>query len=341
MKKLISILLCLVLCLSLFACITEEEKKTASTSKTQATEEKKTTSASTTRAPVNTESPSTEKDTVHTELDINSRDSFTKVPIVMENGKIIFDNDKVVGVSISSARITFHDGYTGKDNKITLEYGFSYILDAIKALEITNKPEDFRQSSSGLYYDVDIYLENGTRMGFFFDYASELLGVNGEEYFVEDYRQLQNLLAYTMWPYTTERYFPYLAVNIEEGHISFLDDITKLEISKYEYSETIRSVREVQTIEYYVSEERKAELVDIILEFENMDLLPVEITQPKKSSYTTFSFYSIFETAGDYYVTILHTEIDGVQYLKINRNYYAVEDSVIEELYSKLTFSIQ
>jgi hypothetical protein len=82
----------------------------------------------------------------------------------------------------------------------------------------------------------------------------------------------------------------------------------------------------------------------VIAFFETIELkAPSDVTPGRNTPYTEFVFYS--ENNEDYndncYMYIREIKIDGVHYLRINGKYYAMEDEQFEELYSRLTFSLQ
>ena len=81
-------------------------------------------------------------------------------------------------------------------------------------------------------------------------------------------------------------------------------------------------------------------------QFEKIELnSPVEIEDfiGYGYDYTEFRFYleSNQAPSDNCFMKVLLGEKDGVYYFKINNKYYAIEDSIIENLYSQITFSLQ
>ena len=352
MKKIISLTLCLILCLSLFACNTEEDKPTVNTSDTQTTvntsdtqttvntsdtqitvntsDTQTTENTSDTQTTVNTESSNTEKDTAQSELDIYSPKSFIEVPVVIENGKIIFDEEEVMGVS-------FIHSHQGKTNRTTFEHSFSDILNAIKEIDLVEQSK----AAGGFFSDFEIYFNNGTKMYFRFERNFGIFLIKDKIYKVEQSVQISNLLSEFTWPHSSSRHLPRRDVSIEENHILFSGTVEGIFISKTN-RDGLSGIAH-QDVEYVTYNEECDILNSIVAEFEKIDLISLDIPPkvPSSTSATDFHFYCDLYTGDDYLVSVRHVEIDGVHYFDINDIYYSVETSQIEELYSKLTFSLQ
>ena len=349
MKKLLSLILCLILCLSLLACNSEGARTTVGGKTTKQTEGTKATQPS---QPADSETEDDDSNTTTPKplvpgIDIPDLSSHTETEIKLVDGKIQL-NEKVICATLCYGEyIHPYENSECEYSTIILQqhYDIGKVRQAIENLTFVKEPNSINPNFITNTCDVNIYFDNGTYISFSMSKNGRCFTVNQIQYFSEFVVQGSNLLAAFRVPNIATDSFVNEHISIDEGHMSFKRTITKLKIRQNDYIEEVCDLK-TKIIEYSDENTEAGLLDDLATFFENIKLgTPANVNTPPVATYDflEFEFYSVDtqNRSDSCYVVIRLFKVDGVHYFKINKNCYAVEDSVIEELYNQLTFSIQ
>ncbi len=352
MKKLLSLILCLILCLSLVACNVEESQTTEGTKGTQQTEGTSNTKATnTTREtmqlfPSNGEASDGENSSAEKISPIISK---IQVPVLASHIKMetILSNEKIqlagniICATISQAGRDSVLEKSEKYNSTVLGKDLNDLKKAIEDLTVL-KEHDFYHVPIGndSPYYVDIYFDNNTYISFGIGGNQKYLVINNSILYPEDSQQAANILSCFAFPLWKDVSFK-TEVIIEDNHILLEENVSKITIFQREYTDVGKYIE--KSFEYTEYNAENNILNDVITSFEAIRLgTPSNVTRDSSTDYTEFYFcYEDESSFKDYCMVIYEFEIDGVHYFKINGDYYAVDDSAIEELYSMITFSLQ
>ena len=354
MRKLLSLILCLILCLSLFACNTEEMQTTTGTKDTQTTQH--------TEVPSNTkqtnatlpplqffppeedlageENSSTEKITpIISKLQVPVLDSHIKTETIVTNKKIELKGN-IICATISQAGREYALEKNEKYNSTILGRDLNDLKKAIENLNVLEKHDFYHTPPIGddCPYYIDIYFDNDTYISFGIGETYKYLCINNSILYPEDRQQAQNILscfAFPLWkniPFNTQ-------VTIKDNYMSLGDEISKIIISQRKYTDVNKYIE--KSFEYSEYNAENDILNEIIASCETIRLdTSLDVIPGSSIDYNEFYFYYEDESSfKEYCMVISAFEIDGTHYFKINGDYYAVDDSVIEELYSLIVFS--
>ena len=132
-------------------------------------------------------------------------------------------------------------------------------------------------------------------------------------------------------------------VEIEDNFISFPTPITTLNV--YQVKNNGGDISHSgKTIEYSLKGKESERLKTIVAAFQTIELgTPTNVFQQDNIDYIDFTFCSEHnaDTSDNCYRFIKLLKADEVYYFYINNNFYAIEDSMIEYLYSQIIFGIE
>ncbi len=341
MKKFISLILCLILCLSLFACNseqlptedTQETKQTEGTKKTQQTQ-------STDNSTEEDNSSNTEEKPIIPGVQIPDLSSYVKTDVAVEDGKIQL-NGNIVYAAIADQCLSLYSENLDEYNIVILDHDLQALEYALSNLKLEKTDESVMHSIYPNVYTITIYFDDGSYIGF--DMSSggptgKYIGIDETVYIPQTTKQGSDLLHAFSMPYTEQGYRN-MEMIIDNNFILFQVPITKLRFFVYkEVKDITRNYirNEMELSAYRYENESLNSLVDI---FKSIELGTPEEVSPDSSDHMEVTFYpqSNENRSYDGYMIIRILEIDGVHYFKIDGSYYPVKDSDIERLYSKLT----
>ena len=321
MKKLLSFLLCLILCLSLFACNSEAGQTTKATNKTQQTEGTKNTQQ--TQATSGTTSPNTHG------ADTNNENGHFYLEV--QNNRVSIPDKKIDSISVNK---------TYKNLKYTGTSDINKIVQAIANMELYELP-DGSHVPSGRNYTLLIRFNDNTytRLYFYpeiiFTYDPSATEAEKKTYYAavdeERMKEFQEAIEYPdSYTFLTQK-----DAEILNGKVSF--EVTPIvEITKYYYNKDYSLYSDYSDFIQYNTLEAREAFTEL---FSSLNFVKLTATDniPNYSQYVYAKFKFYYRET---YTDIRMIEYESEFFFEINGEFYTLSDEDLGLLRSSISLAL-